>query len=133
MALAAPRIREENHLMIGAMLDWVKVEAIAATPLGPGHFGYHLKESFSTDIEERGLKTVGVLKSPPTGYWREFGTKGRFRRSALLTQGKGRSARLLESFGGQGERAFMTAHKALNGARRIIRNFYNGKALWWRV
>lgn len=134
LVAAAPHILAENHLVVETMLDIVQVGTAAQIPLGPGHFGYHTRDRLETEVKVDGLKTLGYLFSPVAGYWREFGTQGRFRRSALKTKGKGASRRLLESFGGHGERAFMTAHKVTTQARKLIGTaFYNGKAKWWRM
>jgi hypothetical protein len=130
LLLAAPRILAGNRLMVGTMLDFVKAVTVAATPLGPGHFGYHLRDSFTTDVKSGPVKTTGVLKSPPTGYWREFGTGGRFRgpkKSALRSY-----VAAIGGAGTGGERRFYTAHHALAGIHKFIA-FYYGKAQWWRL
>lgn len=104
---AAPRILAENRRMVTEMLDYVKPVVIENTPLGPGHFGYHLRDTYTTDVKSEDFVTRGVLKSAVQGYWRERGTK-------------------------RGERAFRTAHKALAAVRRFI-HFYYGNAQWWRL
>lgn len=108
LTAAAPRILAYNRSMITVMLDNIKPEVIAQTPLGPGHFGYHTRDTFTTDVKSEGIKSVGVLKSAVPGFWREFGTK-------------------------RGERARKTAHIALAHVRRIISVFYGGQAAWWRL
>lgn len=141
LVAAAPRILALNLEMVKAMLTWVKVETVAATPLGPGHFGYHLRDRFTESTGVRGIHAFGELKSPATGYWREFGTLAHSRRhgGVHISAKEARMVVAFMGFSGQrlgegnGERAFMTAHRALAGARRIIRAFYSGKALWWRV
>lgn len=132
---AAPRILALNQEMVKAMLTWVQVEWIAATPLGPGRFesGRHLRDSSTTDTRFEGIRTVGVLKSPATGYWREFGTQGSFHKGRAASASMARAAFAGAAMGSFGERAFMVAHRALNGSRRIIKNFYSGAALWWRA
>lgn len=124
---AAPRILAENRAMVTTMLDYIKPVVVANTPLGPGHFGYHLRDSYTTDVRSNGVKTTGVLKAPMQGYWREFGTQAHFRKGLTV-----RESRMVVSFMGGGERAFMTAHHALSGFRRFI-SFYYGKAQWWRL
>ncbi len=106
---AAPvNIMVQNELMVKQMLDTVKGVLIPQTPIGPGHFGSHLRDSYRVDVRPKGLSAiVGVLKSPPQGYWRERGTK-------------------------RGERALMIAHKAANEVRRFIRAYYTGAAIWYR-
>ena len=56
---AAPRILALNLEMVKAMLTWVKVETVAATPLGPGHFGYHLRDRFTTPRGSRAFTPSG--------------------------------------------------------------------------
>jgi hypothetical protein len=106
---AAPEnIMIQNRLMVTEMLNEVRVVLIPQTPIGPGHFGRHLRDSYVVDVANKGLAAViGVLKSPPQGYWRERGTR-------------------------RGERALMVAHKAANQVRRFIRTYYTGAALWYR-
>jgi hypothetical protein len=108
LLMAAPRILEQNRLMVTAMLKEIKPIVVAQTPLGPGHFGYHLRDRYSTDVKSEGIKTSGVLKAVMQGFWREFGTK-------------------------RGERAFMTAHKAASLVKRFITFYYGGMANWWRA
>ena len=126
---AAPRILAENKAMVTEMLEMVKAEIEPGTPVGPGHFGYHLRESYKIEVIAKGSKTTGSLKAAVQGYWREFGTHGRF---------KGRRNRLraysaaIGAFGEGGEKAGLFATKALNGVRRLIKAYY-GKAQWWRL
>lgn len=142
LLLAAPRILATNRAMVDGLLAEIKAEVALETPLGPGHFGYHLRDSFTTDVSSRGVVTRGVLKSPPTGYWREYGTLDRFRRADLGTKALrlGRTSltahesRLGGLFGASGgERAFMTAHHAAAAAQRYVRIFYGTLTNWWRA
>lgn len=126
LALGGPRILEQNRAMVEAMLAYIRPQVVADTPYGPGHFGYHLRDRFTTDTRFVGMKTIGALKSPPTGYFREFGTLSHF----IKHHGKRFVA--VFSSGGHGERAFHTAHKALAGSRRVINGYYGGLANWWR-
>ena len=131
---AEPRILAHNRLMITEMLNVIKPTVIAQTPLGPGHFGYHLRDTYVTDVKSSGIVSTGVLKSPAQGYWREFGTKGRSRklgRALGLSVSQLGKAFNAGGLGSGGERAFMTAHKALAGVRKMIRVFYGGQAKWW--
>jgi len=129
---AAPRILEQNRAMVTEMLEMVKVEILPGTPEGPGHFGYHLRDTYRIEVSSQGVKTTGKLKAAVQGYWREFGTQGRFK-------GRGRAAGRLQAvrimtgavLAGGGEKAGLFATKALSQARRLIR-FYYGKAQWWR-
>lgn len=105
---AKPRILAHNRMMISSMLDFIKPEVRAATPLGPGHFGYHGRDTLRTEVHSHGIKTVGTLKAAVQLYWRERGTS-------------------------RGERARMTAHHALAGVKKFIRFYYGGMANWWRL
>jgi len=105
---AAPRIREHNKLMMKAMFGEIQPIVVAATPVGPGHFGFHARERIHVQVTSRSWTVVGQLLGPRQLLWRERGTR-------------------------RGERAFRTAHKAAAGVRRFIRFYYNGMANWWRV
>ena len=111
LALAEANILANNRAMMAEMLGYVKEAVVPQIPIGPGHFGYHLRDTFTTNVRsgagQLGTKVTGVLKSAVQGYWRERGTK-------------------------RGERAFMTAHKALAGIKRFI-NAYYGMAKWWHL
>lgn len=128
---AAPRILAENRLMVTQMLEQVKAEILPGTPLGPGHFGYHLRDSYKVQIAGGGgIRTSGKLLAPPQGYWREFGTRGghRARKGGLRRV----QAYMQAVGGGGGEKAGLFASKALAGVRKLIRLYY-GKAQWWRL
>lgn len=128
MLKAAPNILAHNRVMVGEMLRFVKAETVANTPVGPGHFGYHLRDSFTTDSRSKGLTTIGVLKSPATGYWREYGTMQRYRKA-----GPRKAVARLGAYGLGGERAYMTAHHALTGVKKFIAFYYGGMAKWWKL
>lgn len=129
---AEPRILAHNRQMVTEMLNVIKPTVAAETPTGPGHFGYHLKDSYTTEVKSAGIKTQGVLKSPPTGYWYEFGTLALFRKGGAATAGMARAA--FHGFVGHGgEPAHMLAHHALNGVRKMINTFYGGQAAWYRL
>lgn len=128
-----PRILADNRSMVTQTLNAVKAELIPETPLGPGHFGLHLRDSYTVDVSGEGMQTIGALKAPPQGYWREFGTRGGYRSSnrtlraftnVLLHQGG--------SFASGGEKAGLYAAHALAKFRRLV-NFYYGHAQWWRL
>src|SRR6267142_6442780 len=130
---AEPRILAQNRALVTSVLEMVKPVEIAETPLGPGHFGYHGRDTVRIDIKSKGIKTVGELKAAVQLYWREYGTRGRFKgpkkarlRHDIRIMTGGLSA-------GGGERAFLVAHKALAGAKRFIGFYYNGMANWWRL
>lgn len=108
LLMAAPRILEHNRLLVTSMLAELKPAVAAQTPLGPGHFGYHLRDMYKTSVKSGPKGTTGYLISPVQGFWREFGTK-------------------------RGERRFYTAHKTAALLRKTITKFYGtGKAPWWR-
>ena len=126
LAGASARILAQNRLLVGDMMKAIKPIVEAETPIGPGHFGYHLRNSYTTSISSRSVVTTGVLKSPSQGYWREYGTLGRFAKTSAL-------AGYVSSFGGNGERALFVAHKAADSVRRFIRAYYGGMTRWWRL
>lgn len=132
LLMAAPRILAHNRSLITEMLAVIKPTVIAETPLGPGHFGYHLRESYVTEVTSKEVVSEGVLKAPMTGYWREYGTRGGFRKRGTLP---GYSFAFEKAAGlahpGGGERAGMYAHKALAAVRKLIDVFYGGAASWW--
>jgi hypothetical protein len=117
---AAPRILEENRLMVAQMLETVRGE-IQSVP------GY--RSSLRVEVAAIGVTTLGKLLVAARGYWREFGTRGR---------NKSRSNRrraytaALGGFGSGGEKAGLYATHALSGVRRLIKLYY-GNAQWWRL
>lgn len=124
---AAPRILAQNRVLVQAMLDPVAAVVQSDTPLGPAHFGYHGRDTVKVDVSSKGVTTAGKVIGAAQLYWREYGTRGRFRKGSKLE----RYVRALES-GGSGERAFMPANKALSYTKRLISFYYNGMANWWR-
>ncbi len=132
---AAPRIFETNWAAVTATLNATKAEVQSTTPTGPGHFGYHLKDTYKVGVSNRGWTVTGKLTGAVQGYWREFGTKGRSRgmaRGLSLSVGQLSKAYKQGAVGGGGEKAGMYAHKALAGFRHLIREFYAGSP-WWRL
>ncbi len=124
----APRILAQNALMARTMLDEVKSVTVAATPEGPGHFGYHGRDTIHVTITTSGIKTTAKLLAAMQIYWREYGTRGRFRKGKALD----RYMRAVQQ-GGSGEPALMVANKALNFTKRFIKFYYNGMANWWNA
>lgn len=129
---AQPRILANNMALVTAMLELVKGAEVSGTPIGPGHFGYHGRDTVRVTVIAQGGHTVlGQLRGAVQLYWREYGTGIRYR-------GKGRS-KLKQGTGIMtgsitgGEQAFMVANKALNAARRLIRVAYGGMAVWWKT
>lgn len=126
--MAAPRILASNRTLVTTILEEVKGAEIAGTPLGPGHFGEHGRDTVKIEVESHGVETTGKLKAAVQLFWREYGTGSRYRnrRNALRSY--------VASFGGTGgEAPRMTANKALNYAKRFIRFYYGGMANWWRL
>ncbi len=115
--------------MVTQMLEAVKAEIEPGTPTGPGHFGYHLRDTYRVVVSSEGVKTSGKLKAAVQGYWREFGTKGRFKGRVNRRRAY---AAALGAFGSGGEKAGLYATRALNRFRAMIRLYY-GKAQWWRL
>jgi len=112
LAVAEANILANNLAMMKEMLGYVKAEVATEIPIGPGHFGYHTRETLRVDVRvgsgQSGTKVTGVLKAAVPAYWREKGTK-------------------------RGERAFLTAHHALAGIKKFIRFWYGGLGKWWHV
>ena len=109
LKMAAPRILDQNRMLVESMLNMAKPMLEAGTPVGPGHFGYHGRDTIRILIARKGtMKTIGQLRAAVQLYWRERGTK-------------------------RGERAYKTASKAINATRRYIGFYYGGMARWWRL
>jgi hypothetical protein len=127
LALAAPHMDGLNLLMLKDMLAFAKSETATNTPDGPAHFGYHGRDTLKVEVALTGAtKVTGKLKGAAQMYWRERGTRGRFNKGSKLL----RYTRAV-SFGG-GEKAYMTAHKALGQAKRLLKVYY-GTAAWWHL
>jgi hypothetical protein len=111
LAAAEANILAHNLMMTREMLEQVKAEVAPQIPLGPGHFGYHTRDTLVVDVKagsgQLGTKVTGVLKAAMPAYWREKGTK-------------------------RGEEAHWTARNALRAVRKVI-DFYYGKSGWWHV
>ena len=132
---AAPHIFETNWAMTTAMLDAAKAEVESTTPTGPGHFGYHLRDTYKVALSNKGWRITGKLTSAVQGYWREYGTKGRSRglaRGLGLSVGQLSKAYKQGSLGSGGEKAGMYGHRAVAATRRLIKEFYS-HTLWWKL
>lgn len=132
LALAKPRVLARDRAMTNAVMELAKGTVRIATPLGPGHFGYHGRDTLKVDVSQKGLRTVGKLSGAIQMYWREYGTRGYFRGGKAKTRLTARQSRSAGAFLG-GEPAFYTAHKALSGFKSIVRFYYGSVALWWRA
>jgi hypothetical protein len=132
---AAPRIAAQNRFLVNSMLEFIKVEVVPQIPIGPGHFGYHARDTFTTDVKTNaaGITTTGVLKAAAQAYWREFGTLGRYKKGAYSkpTLGNARAALYAATVGTGGEPPRPIVHTAYLGARKFIDFYYNGLATWW--
>ena len=133
LLMAAPHILANNRALVEAMLKGVKPVVHVETPLGPGHFGYHGRDTLEVEIHSHGVKTIGKLKAAVQLYWREYGTRGSAKRHKGISF-TAREVKAISAFSGQGsgERARMVAHKALAKVRSMINVFYGGQAAWWR-
>ncbi len=125
----APRILAQNALMARTMLDEVKSVTVAATPAGPGHFGYHGRDTVHVEVTSTGVKTTAKLKAAMQLYWREYGTGVHFRKGSKAKQ----AVRVMTGSASGGEPALMVANKALNFTKRFIKFYYNGMANWWNA
>lgn len=105
LARVGPKILATNQLLATQILDHVKEVVYLETPLGPGHFGYHGRDTLKVKVTSKGNKTTGVLLGAVQLRWREFGT---YR-----------------------QRAFYTAHKALGAVKGFLKVHYGGTANWW--
>ncbi len=105
---------------------------ISATPEGPGHFGYHGRDTVRVEVSSLAVETTGKLKAAVQLYWREYGTGMRYRsksKSSTLKQ----AVRVMTGASSGGEPATMVANRALNATKRFISFYYNGMANWWRL
>lgn len=105
---ASPRILAQNRLLAEGLLKEVSSVVYAQTPLGPGHFGYHGRDTLGIKVSSKGMKTKGQLTAAVQLGWRERGTS-------------------------RGERPRYTARKALAAVKRFIAAYYGGMAAWWRT
>ena len=103
----APKILAQNRLLAEALLKEVKGVVYANTPVGPGHFGYHGRDTLRVDVSSKRVKTTGKLMAAVQLGWRERGTK-------------------------RGERARWTAKRALAVVKRYVSFYYGGMGKFWR-
>lgn len=131
---ATPNILAHNVKLVTSMLEVAKPIVADNTPVGPGHFGFHGRDSLRIEIYSSLKSTRGKLLGAAQMGWREFGTRGRSRKlgGAWLTVGQSKQVTASGLFG-EGERAFLTAHKAVNSTRRFISFYYGGMATWWHL
>lgn len=111
----------------------VKGAVVAGEVGGPGHFGYHLRDRWSTRVEigsGRSLQSRGIVSTDaPQGRWLEFGTKaheiapkkGTALRIAGLGTGGDQYASIIHH---PGEKATHAARKALATTKPAIKQFF---------
>lgn len=93
---AAKAAAEVQNGSLGAMrrgLDIVKASLEAHVPIGPAHFGGHLRDSFRVDVKQSGTLLTGhVFATLPEGRWLQGGTKAHavapVRKRALRINGR---------------------------------------------
>jgi hypothetical protein len=132
LILAQPRILAKNALVATQLMNEIKTVVVAATPVGPGHFGYHGRDTVHVTISVSGNKTTAKLMASMQLYWREYGTGVRFRgkgKGAALKQ----ATRVMTGAASGGEPAFMVANKAMAGFKRLINAYYGSMAAWWNA
>jgi hypothetical protein len=102
------------------------VESLAriGSPEGPGHFGYHESERWSTRVRSGPRRLVGVVSnSAAQARWREFGTQAhdiRPKSAAALKIG----GRFVSFAHHPGVKAKHTGKKALTASRSAITVFF---------
>lgn len=137
LAKAEANILANNLAMVKEMLDMVKAEVTPQIPIGPGHFGYHGRNTLKVVVQAQGpaggqfgTKVVGLLKAAVEVYWREFGTGMRYRGPKRKAFG----VRIMTgSAGTGGEKPRLMATHALAGIKKFIAFYYGGLAKWWHL
>lgn len=132
LAAAGPNILRQNRRLVNSMLQEVKPAVQAGTPLGPGHFGYHGRDTLKVAIDSKGSKTKGLLLGAVQLYWREYGTGMRYR-GPRAAQRRIAATRAMTGANTGGEAPTMLAHKAYSATRRFISYYYGGMASWWHL
>lgn len=132
---AEVNILMNNLAMTKGMLEMVKAEVVPQIPIGPGHFGYHARDTFRIELRQGagqlGTKVTGLLKAAVEAYWREFGTGLRYRGHTARLR-KQAAVRIMTGTTG-GEPAHLTATHALAGIKKYIKLYYGGMARWWHA
>jgi hypothetical protein len=137
LARAEANILANNLLMTREMLTHIKAEVQPQVPIGPGHFGYHGRDTLKVVVQaagpsggQLGTKVYGLLKAASDVYWREFGTGMRYRGPKRKAMG----VRIMTGQAGTGgEPARLMATHALAGIKKFINFYYGGLAKWWHV
>lgn len=128
---AAPGLMaSENAIALRSSVELVKSIAEANTPIGPGHFGYHLRERWHASVQVGLKRSIGkVSTDAPQGRWREFGTKAHDihdRIAAFDTFRRQGGDQVLHH---PGEKPRHALRKALNAAKPTIRAYFVGATL----
>jgi hypothetical protein len=126
-------LASQNAIALHSSVDLVERVAIAHTPEGPGHFGYHLRDRFFTKVRVGLWRSVGIVgTNAPQGRWREFGTKahdiGPRIAGGFLFMGA-RIGTYAAEVHHPGSKPRHTLRRALNSSRPSIRAFFVGATL----
>jgi hypothetical protein len=96
---------------------------VADTPTGPGHFGMHLVDRFSTRVRFGTKRIVGVISTDaPQGRWRERGTRAHDiapRKGNALKVGSG-FAMVVHHPGAKARHTMKKAFAASKGAIKVF-------------
>jgi hypothetical protein len=102
----------------------LKDEILIGTPEGPGHFGFHLKDRFSTRVRFGAKRIVGVVATDAVqGRWREKGTRAHDiapRKASALKIGSG----FVTIVHHPGAKARHTMRNALTASKGAIKVFF---------
>ncbi len=128
---AAPAVLATNRTLVVEVLNQIKPVVEGQTPIGPGHFGYHGRDTLKIVVASRGTVTVGKLKAAVQLFWREYGTLGRHRGPKRISRRRRDVGIMTGRIGTGGEPAYMTAHKAAGVVKRFIAFYYGSMANWW--
>jgi hypothetical protein len=118
--------------MVTEMLEVVKAQVEPQMPVVPTRLGKHARDSYRIDVTSRAVKTSGKLWGAVQAYWREYGTRGRFRKGGKATAGMARAASYAINVGTGGQSPRPITQRALAGVKRIISFYYGGMAKWYR-
>jgi hypothetical protein len=135
---AAPGLlANRNAEALRSSVNLVEGNAIHLTALGPGHFGFHARDRFRTEVRLFAERSAGFVRTDaPQARWGEFGTKAhsirprRVRAIAFSSAGRGVDQGLVVSMiHHPGEKARHTMRKSLGMAKPAIRGFFVGATL----
>ena len=114
----------ENAIALRSSVDLVKTIASANEPTGPGHFGFHLRDSFYTRVTVGLRRSTGIVATNAVqGRFRDLGTKAHdiAPRSGKALAFDGIVVGLVHH---PGEKPRHTLRKALATAKPSIRSFF---------